>query len=72
MAGSAMHNSLYEGPEIDQVPALMQELAESLNGPCRSVGHRSRCPARSVRTGRWLGLTGASRRPIGREMRCTT
>jgi Fic family protein len=25
---------VYEGPDIDQVPALMEELATSLNGPC--------------------------------------
>ena len=25
---------VYEGPDIDQVPALMEELAEYLNGPC--------------------------------------
>ena len=25
---------VYQGPEIDQVPALMEELAEHLNGPC--------------------------------------
>jgi Fic family protein len=25
---------VYEGPDIDQVPALMEEVAEYLNGPC--------------------------------------
>ncbi|HUZ37600.1 MAG TPA: Fic family protein [Streptosporangiaceae bacterium] len=25
---------VYEGPEIDQVPAFMQELVDNLNGPC--------------------------------------
>ena len=36
---------VYEGPEVDQVPAFMQELVDNLNGPCHqriiqaAIGH---------------------------------